>query len=186
MKVTLTRKEILFLLMGTGLVGLGLAFRLLPTLPNFTPLAAIALFSGVYFRRCPALALLIPIAILSISDLFLGFYPGFLFVYGGFALCVFLGRQMIRRLSFAPVFGATLTGATGFFLVSNLGVFLSTPLYAKSWNGLLQCYLAAIPFFRTSLVADLLFSAALFASLAFVRRSMPALASSTSPYALEA
>jgi len=57
-----------------GLVLAGSLTRLLLTdLPNFAPVAAMALFAG-YFFRSRRVALLVPVAVMGISDLFIGSY----------------------------------------------------------------------------------------------------------------
>jgi hypothetical protein len=49
-----------------------------------------------------------------------------------------------------------------FFIVSNFGVWVTSGMYAHTLDGLLECYVMALPFFRTSLMADLFYSAVLF------------------------
>ena len=58
-------------------------FRLMPHLPNFTPITAIALFGGLYFTN-KSMAYLVPIFIMILSDLFLGFHSISIFVYAAF------------------------------------------------------------------------------------------------------
>ena len=45
--------------------------RLIPHPPNFTPIIAICLFSGAYFKN-RIFALLVPVGAMFLSDLFLG------------------------------------------------------------------------------------------------------------------
>ena len=64
--------------------------RLIPHPPNFTPVTAIALFSGFYVTN-KLLVYALPIGIMMLSDLFLGFSSISYFVYGAFALVSFIG-----------------------------------------------------------------------------------------------
>ena len=72
--------------------------RIVPHVPNFTPIVAIALFSASYFSN-KHLAFIIPIFSLWISDLvinnvilsgyygeFIWFYPGFIWQYASFLI----------------------------------------------------------------------------------------------------
>jgi len=162
-----------FLFTGMGLVLFALTFRLLPHLPNWSPLAAIALFSGFYFRGS-SLAYVVPLGALLLSDIFLGLYPAWGFVYAGFVASVWIGRRFLKSLSIKPVAAGLLGSSLLFFVVSNLGVWLMTPLYSKTFAGLWQCYVAALPFFRTSLLADLVFGGALFGVYALLQARFPA------------
>ena len=142
------------------------ASRLLPHPPNFTPIAPIALFGGAQFSSKRA-AFLVPLAGLFLSDLVFGFYAITPVVYGSFALTVCLGfwvrrRRSVQRIAFAAVASAVL-----FFLLTNFGVWAIDNLYPKTTAGLVDCYVAAIPFFRNMLLGDLLYSALLFGALAF-------------------
>src|SRR5437867_7495824 len=88
------------------LVGITLAAaasRLLPHPPNFTPLFAMALFGGAYFRNRIA-AFAVPLAAMLLSDLALGvihygtaIFPSMPFVYASFVLTVLLGWWVRRR-----------------------------------------------------------------------------------------
>ena len=122
-----------------------------------------------------------PLAILFLSDLVLGFYAITPVIYGSFAITVCLGfrvryRRSVQRVAFAAVASAIL-----FFVLTNFGVWAIDNLYPKTTNGLVDCYVAAIPFFRNMLLGDLFYSALLFGVLAlaenrFVRLREPAVA----------
>jgi len=138
-------------------VVIGAGFRLLPHPPNFTPIAAIALFGGVYLSRRNAL--LLPILAMVISDIFIGYYSAglMIFVYGSFLLCVILGFWLKKHKKWQTVLGSSLLAAFIFFFLTNFAVWIFTPWYAKSINGLVQCYLMALPFFRNTLVGNLFY-----------------------------
>jgi hypothetical protein len=135
--------------------------RLLPHPANFTAIAGIALFGGVYLER--RFAFIVPIAAMLISDYFIGFYSGMYWVYGSFVLIGLLGLWLKNHKRPLYVFGGTLASSVLFFVVTNFGVWM-TPgsIYAPTWSGLVECYVAAIPFFRNTLSGDLFFVAVMF------------------------
>ena len=135
--------------------------RLLPHPSNFTPLAAIALFGGVYLDR--RYAFIVPLLALLISDYIIGFYGGMYWVYGSFLLIGFIGLWMKNHKKPLYILGGTLSSSVLFFVVTNFGVWM-TPgsIYAKNWSGIVECYVAAIPFFRNTVGGDMIFVAAMF------------------------
>lgn len=150
------------------------AMRLLPHPPNFSPIAAMALFSGAYLPK-RALAFVAPIAALFFSDLFLGFYPEMVFVYLSVAATVLIGWALAKRKSALRIGAAALVSSLLFYLVTNFGVWLLVDYYPKTAEGLIACYVAAIPFFQNTLVGDLFFAALLFGGFALAERLLPAL-----------
>jgi hypothetical protein len=133
--------------------------RFLPHPDNFTPIAAMALFGGVYFGR--RYAFIVPLAAMVVSDYFIGFHNTILYVYGSFILVGLIGIWLQKHKSVGWIFGATLTGSVLFFVVTNFGVWV-TGAYPQTFNGLVECYVAAIPFFRNTVLGDLLYVAVLF------------------------
>src|SRR5438045_4330722 len=97
------------------------ASRLIPHPPNFTPIAAMALFGGAQFSSKRA-AFLVPLAGLFLSDLVFGFYAITPVVYGSFALTVCLGMWVRRRRSVQRIAFATVASAVLFFVLTNFGV----------------------------------------------------------------
>lgn len=148
--------------------------RLVPHPPNFTPIGAMALFSGAYLGR-RWLAFAAPLGALLLSDLILGFYPGVAFVYAATALAVLIGWALTRRRSLIGVTAAAVASAILFFLVTNLGMWLFSGFYPVTQAGLVACFVAAIPFFQNSLAGDLVFSALLFGGWALAERAIPVL-----------
>lgn len=165
-----------------GMILAAAASRLIPHPPNFTPVAAIALFGGACFSD-KWVAFLVPLAGLFLSDLVLGLYTIMPVVYGAFALIVCLGFWLRHQRSAWRVAGAAIMGSVLFFLVTNLGVWAFGGLYSKTLAGLIECYIAAIPFFRNMLLGDLLYSALLFGGLALVERRVPILRVQTAAHA---
>jgi hypothetical protein len=138
-------------------VGIGISFRLLPHLANFTPVAAIALFGGVYLPK--KLALVLPLAAMIISDLIIGLYDQKLmfFVYGSFVLCVLLGFWLKGRKKWTNILGTSIAGSSLFFLITNFAVWSFSAWYPKTLSGIIQCYTMALPFFRNTLFGDLFY-----------------------------
>ncbi len=151
------------------------ALRLVPHPPNFTPIGAMALFSGAYLGRRGVIALAAPLGALLLSDAILGFYAGMAVNYLAVALIVLLGSMALRHVAPLRLLGTALAASLLFFAVSNFGVWATSGMYPLSASGLAACYVAAIPFFQNTLAGDLFYSALLFGGFALLERSMPQL-----------
>lgn len=152
----------------TVLVGMILAAaisRLMPHPPNFTPIAAVALFGGAQFSDKRA-AFFVPLAALLLGDLVLGFHVLMPFVYGSFTLIVGLGFWVRRQRSVGHIAVAALAGAVLFFILTNFAVWAMLDTYPKTAAGLVGCYLAGLPFFANTLLGDGFYNAILFGGLA--------------------
>lgn len=150
------------------------ALRLVPHPPNFTPIGAMALFSGAMLGR-RLLAFLVPLAAMLLSDALLGFHSGMPFVYASIALIVFIGWVALERRSPLRIGLAAIAGSVLFFLITNLGVWAAGNMYPHDAAGLAACYVAAIPFFQNTLAGDLFYAALLFGGFALLERMVPAL-----------
>ena len=148
--------------------------RLIPHPPNFAPVAAMALFGGAYFTKKWA-AFLVPLVAMLVTDLFLGFHPTMWAVYLSFGLIVVIGMVMIKQKKVTNIFFASVTASVSFFIITNFGVWLSTPYYEKTGAGLAACYTAAIPFFHQTLLSDLFFVAILFGLFEILKAKVPSL-----------
>lgn len=137
-------------------------FRLLPHLPNATPITAMALFSGVYFTN-KKFAFIIPLLAMFLSDLFLGFSMITFFVYGAFILVSYIGIAS-NKINIKTI----LLSSLSFFIITNFGVWLMG--YPKTFTGLVECYTLAIPFFRNSLIGDFFFAGVMYFGFEFVSR----------------
>lgn len=146
--------------------------RLLPHPANVTPVTALALFGAVYLDRRSAF--LVPLAAMFLSDLFLGFHSDMLWVYGSFALIVMIGFWLRGHRSVTATIGASLAGSVVFYLLTNFGMWAVTPsLYPHTFNGLVECYVAGIPFFRNTLIGDLAYVGVLFGLFALLEKYIP-------------
>lgn len=150
------------------------AMRLVPHPPNFSPIAAMALFSGAYLPKRP-LAFATPIGALLLSDLVLGFYGQMWIVYGSMALVVCLGWLLLSKRTPLRIAAAALSGSVLFYLITNFGVWAFGDMYPKTAAGLAASYMAAIPFFQNTVAGDLFFAALLFGGFALAERMMPVL-----------
>jgi len=143
--------------------------RLVPHLPNFTPIAALGLFGGTYLNK--KYALFVPLLAMLFSDIVIGF-AGFwvtFSVYFSFFLIGLIGLWLKNHKNLSNIAGASLTGSILFFLLTNFAVWAFTPWYPKSWDGLLKCYFLAIPFFRNTLLGDLFYVGLMFGLFELVR-----------------
>lgn len=156
-----------------GLIVLAALSRLLPHLPNFTPIAAMALFGGAKLNsRSEALGVVLGAMLLS--DLVLGFDVISPVVYFSLAVIVLAGRFLKRTSAVSAIAGMSLAGSTIFFVITNFGVWALQGMYPKSAAGLMECYTMAIPFFHSTAAGDLFFTAVLFGLWAVVERRVPA------------
>lgn len=151
------RKELILV----SFIFLAALLRLVPHPPNFAPVTALALFSGVYFSN-RVLGLVVPIIAMLISDYFLGYYSISIWVYVSFIFVTFYGMYS-KKIKFKNI----LLSSFIFFIVSNFGVWLLG--YPKTVEGFLLCYFMAIPFFGYSILGDLFYSLILKYSFGYVK-----------------
>lgn len=159
------------ILLGAGLVLLILLSRLTSHIWNFTVLGGVALLAGAYFSK-KYLAVLTVFIGLLLSDMVLGFHDQMLAVYLSYAVIVGLGALLQQNASRLKIFSMSLMGACLFFLITNFAVWYSGLMYPQNWDGLVNCYVMGIPFFRAQVTADLISALVLF-ELAF-RLRLPA------------
>ncbi len=165
----------------------GASMRLIPHWPNFTPIAAIALFGGTYLNR-KYLAFLVPIAAMFLSDILLGFHTTMFAVYISFVATVGIGLWLSRKPSVLGILGASLGSTILFFVVTNFAAWLGSPFYPQSFAGLMESYAAGlvffnngangISFFMNSLVGDLFYNTVFFGVFYLARLRFPVLARS--------
>lgn len=168
-------------MLACGLIALGILARLLPHPPNLTPAAALALFGAACLPAGWGIA--IPLAMIVGSDLIIGLYDAVAFTWAAFALTALLGWWIRRRPTALRIVAAACLGSLAFFAISNFGVWLvgdHGTAYPKTWSGLVACYTAALPFLRTSMIGDVVYTLAMFElyKLATRRKPVPATFSS--------
>ena len=155
--------------------------RIIPHMPNFTPIGAIALFGGAYLKNRYH-AFLIPMISLWLSDIILNnfifsfyseftwFYPGFLWQYISFILIIVIGHLFLKKLNFKNIFITTISSSLLFFIITNFGVWISGSMYTLDFQGLISCYIMALPFFKGTLLGFMCYSTLLFGVLEFSKR----------------
>ena len=137
--------------------------RLIPHPPNFTPIIAVAIVSGYFFKNLNLSILTLLIAML-ISDLFIGFYENMIFFYVSLLIITFTFYKISNKINFKNLFVYGFAGSLIFFIISNFGVWaLGSPgldnlPYEKSLAGLIECYIFAIPFFGNTFLSTLIFA----------------------------
>lgn len=146
--------------------------RLIPHPPNFAPIAAMALFSGAYFNK-KSFAFAVPLAAMFLTDAIIGFHSSMWIVYLSFAVIVLIGMFMLRKVSIKNVVLASVTASISFFIITNLGVWAFGTMYPKNIAGLIECYIAAIPFVQNTLLGDLFYSGIMFGVFEFTKSKFP-------------
>ena len=148
------------------------ALRLVPHPPNFSPIDAMALFSGAYLGR-RWLAFVAPLAALLLSDIVLGFYHGMATVYATVALIVLIGWWVSPRRTALRIGAGSVLGSVVFFLITNFGMWLFSGFYPVTFAGLVACYTAAIPFFQNTIAGDLFYAVLLFGGFRIAELMLP-------------
>ena len=169
-----------------GLMALFTAMRWPGLLPwNFSPVYAICFCAGVYFKGWRAW--LVPVGFMFVSDVLMNYFHyrpmGFSVftphMYGTYALYLgltSLGWGISERARPVTLFVGSALGACGFFFVSNALAWLSNPIYAKSWVGLVQSFTTGEPgfpppimFLRNTALSGALFTAVIVFAVRYAR-----------------
>ena len=127
-------------------------FRYIPHPPNFSPVIAFAMYVPIIFGFW-----FIPFFILgyAITDFFIGFHSLLIWTWGSLAFITILSKFSNGTVSRIVL---SLFGALGFFMISNFGVWATGSFYEANLQGLIYCYLMAIPFFTNTLFSTILFA----------------------------
>jgi hypothetical protein len=144
-----------------ALVAAGILSRLVPHPANMALVTGAAIFAGTKLNKLQSLA--VPLCIMLVSDLLLGFHSTMFFTWGAFALIAVVANLVLHKRQSVTRFAATTVSASFiFFLISNLGVWLVDGMYPQTLLGLITCYVNALPFFRNTLIGDALYTSAIF------------------------
>lgn len=163
------------LLLVAFLIGFDVVARLLPHAPGYLPVAASGLFAARYLR-VPALAVVVPLLGMWLSDMAL---PGedwriVLIGFAAISIPAVAGIFTRRWRGVAPVAGTMVACSLVFFLLSNGAVWAFSGMYSPTWQGLTQCYVAALPFLDKTVLGDLFWTTVLFGG-AWLVQHMPSL-----------
>ncbi len=145
----------------------------IPSLGNFTALGALAIFAGAQFtdRR---LAFAVPIVAMFLSDIYLGFHSGMPVVYAGFVAMVACGLFIRSRVKPVNIALASIAGAFVFFLITNFAFLY--PWYPHNFQGVIESYVAGLPFLRNMLIADAIYGTLMFGVFYLLERRFTILA----------
>lgn len=106
---------------------------------------------------------------------FTWFYQGFYWQYGSYICIIMAGLFIFKKVNVLRVALAVLTSSSIFFLVSNFGAWLGSTFYPQTFQGLLACYAAGIPFIKGTLLGDISYSVVLFGLFAWAQKQFPVL-----------
>jgi hypothetical protein len=154
--------------------------RILPHPWNFTPVGAMAIFSGAKLGRSWK-AFLFPLAALFAGDCFVGFHKLMPIVYFSFCVSVLIGMAIRHRQSFKLISVAAFLGALQFFLITNFAVWAIATTYPHTLAGLVTCYIAGLPFFGNTLAGDAFYALVFFGGFALLESLSPTLRASEIP-----
>lgn len=146
----------------------GILTRFTDHAPNFTPTIALALFGGVYLPR--KYTVIVPVMFMLLSDLVLGFHNTMFFTWGSVVLISLLGIRLREQKRFSIFLLGGVFSAVLFFIITNLGVWPT--LYPLTWQGLVECFVAAIPFFRNTFVSTVVYCAVFYGVYELIARRM--------------
>tara|TARA_B100000941_G_scaffold263142_1_gene216341 strand:+ start:126 stop:704 length:579 start_codon:yes stop_codon:yes gene_type:complete len=148
--------------------------RLIPHVENFVPVFAMILFAAVHFKN-KFQAIAISVGALWLSDLYINnwgryadYYNEFIlfsspFNYLAYIIIALLSVQIFKNsITVKKVLTSSIGIGVVFFVISNFGVWLGGTMYPMTFEGLVTCYVSAIPFFRSTLTSNMLFSFVLF------------------------
>jgi hypothetical protein len=154
-------------MLAISLIIIGILLRFAPHSPNFTPVAAIALFGGVYLNR--KYALIVPFMLMVTSDIFIGMHNVVIFTWGSFIVTAFIGIWVKKHKSALNIASASIVSSVIFFAISNFGVWLMG-WYPHTLSGLVNCFVMALPFLRNFTIATLIYSAVFFGAYELIAR----------------
>ena len=144
---------------------LGFLSRIVLHTPNFTPILSLALFGGAYLKGRQAIW--VPLVLMALSDAVLGFHDTMVYTWGSILVISLVGLWLRNHKNWVNVLSTSLLSSIIFFVVTNFGAYLS--LYPHTWSGLQQCYILAIPFYRSTVVSTMANSQVLLSVLEFLR-----------------
>jgi len=144
----------------------GIISRIFPHAPNFTPIISITLLSGLYIKN--KFIILVPILIMVLSDLIIGNHITSFWIYSSLMIIFIIGYYSVRT-NFKSIFIYSTISSFIFFILSNFGVWFSGG-YTLDFNGIINCYIMAIPFYKNTLMSTLLFSSVFYCCNQIVSR----------------
>ena len=149
-------KTIITFLFISGILALG---RIIPHPPNFTPILATAIYTP-YMINDKWIAVLIPLSAMFIADIIIGFHPYMLWVYGAIGLSTLISNWSMRfNKKYIQLGVMAILSSILFFIITNFAVWAIWDYYPKTIDGLIICYIKAIPFFQNTLLGTIIYTA---------------------------
>ena len=163
--------------------------RLIPHVNNFSPIIALAIFGALHYKS-KNLSYIIPLLALWFSDLLINnfiyklsssfelFYEGFYWQYLAYIIIIFISVSFKnKKINASKIFYLAFFSSIVFFVVTNFGYWFSTNLYSSDFNGLLECYLAAIPFYKGTLLGTFFYTPIFFGFYYLLQKKLDVLKS---------
>lgn len=150
------------------LVLFSIVTRLLPHLPNMAPIGALALFTGSRYSTKKALVTVL--ITMFISDIFLGFHSMMIWVYASYISIVLVSHLFKKNIRGKMIFTSSIFASVLFYIITNFGVWISGSMYTHSFEGLVQSYTMAIPFFRYTMIGDILYTSVFFGMYTYSKK----------------
>tara|TARA_Y100001978_G_C23647877_1_gene411780 strand:+ start:232 stop:828 length:597 start_codon:yes stop_codon:yes gene_type:complete len=142
-------------------IGLIAMSRIIPHPPNFTPVIAMAVFMP-YLTRDLYSAIALPLAAMFVSDLYIGWHSSMFWVYGSISLCTIMSRYTLSiKRKYVHLGVNAVASSILFFVVTNFAVWMAGTIYPLTFEGLLNCYTMALPFFTNTLVGTIFYTSLL-------------------------
>ena len=131
--------------------------RLIPHPPNFTPIISIVILSSILFQTFLITSIVFLLS-MFVSDLIIGLYPGMIFTYMSLMIIGILFYYFVNNISYKNLVIYSFLGSFIFYLITNFFVWINSNMYEHSFDGLIQCYILAIPFFSNTIISTTFFS----------------------------
>jgi hypothetical protein len=168
-----------------AMIGFAAVVRVMPHPWNFTPVGAMALFSGAVVKD-RRVAFLFPLVALFVGDIFVGFHKLMPLVYASFLIDVALGYWIRNHRTAARIGGVTFLGAIQFFLISNFALWAFLNSYPRTLAGLIACYAGGLPLLLNTLAGDAFYAVLFFGGFVLAEHYFPVLRDHTQAAALTA
>lgn len=155
----MNKKKIIFSIF---VIVFGVTFRIflneVVRIPNFEAVTSLSLVSGSFLGG--VFAPVIPLLIIFLSDIYFGNTSVYLFTWSAFILIGIFGILFKRnsKYYFLKVTSGGILAVLFFYLWTNFGWWLTFRMYPMNFSGLVQCYLAGLPFLKNQLTSVLIFT----------------------------
>ena len=143
--------------------------RIIPHPPNFTPILAGIIFLP-FIKRDIKFSVFVPLGAMLISDFIIGMHSLMLWTYGPIIILSLLSYYFTNAKA-SRIASLAIASPAVFYLISNFGVWINSPMYTKDLSGLALCYINAIPFYANSATACILFCSAFFLIKSFIKNN---------------